>query len=189
MNKNLKPRIIELRDRGYTYDQIAGELNCSKGTISYHLGEGVRDRQNKRVRKHRQTLNPLVRKWESFKGRPESETKDRKPGQDASIRRILNFKRVSFSRPHKSHEVKEYLFTMDELMEMIGDDPRCYLTGRPIDLTKSRSYQLDHKIPRSRGGDNSLENCGLCCREANMAKSDMTVDEFKKLCLDVVNNG
>jgi orotate phosphoribosyltransferase-like protein len=43
-----KERIFELRDKGYTYNQIQAELNCSKGTISYHLGEGQIVKTNKR---------------------------------------------------------------------------------------------------------------------------------------------
>ena len=62
----------------------------------------------------------------------------------------------------------------------------CYLTGRPIDLNKSRSYHLDHIVPRSRGGDDSLDNCQIACREANQAKGDLLVEEFVALCKKVV---
>jgi 5-methylcytosine-specific restriction endonuclease McrA len=41
-------------------------------------------------------------------------------------------------------------------------------------------------IPVSRGGDNSLENLGITCKAANQAKGDLTVEEFLKLCADVL---
>lgn len=80
------------------------------------------------------------------------------------------------------------MFTVEQLLKQIGNNPTCYLTGLPIDLNDSRSYQLDHKIPKSRGGDNSLDNCGLVCRRANMSKSDMTYDEYIELCKLVISN-
>ena len=35
-----KDEILRLREEGKTYKEIQDELGCSKGTISYHLGEG-----------------------------------------------------------------------------------------------------------------------------------------------------
>jgi hypothetical protein len=40
----MKQKILELRSEGKTYAQIVRILGCSKGTISYHLGEGVKRR-------------------------------------------------------------------------------------------------------------------------------------------------
>lgn len=39
MSKILKHRILSLRNEGKTYNEIAKELRCSKGTISYHCGK------------------------------------------------------------------------------------------------------------------------------------------------------
>lgn len=35
----MKAKILQLRKLGYSYNRISQELNCSKGTISYHIGE------------------------------------------------------------------------------------------------------------------------------------------------------
>jgi len=44
MNFGLKEKIIELRKRKLTYNQIAEKLNCAKSTISYHCqNEGLDD--------------------------------------------------------------------------------------------------------------------------------------------------
>lgn len=39
MNKGLKEKIIGLYFKGYTYNEIKKKLNCSKGTISFHLNK------------------------------------------------------------------------------------------------------------------------------------------------------
>ena len=58
--------------------------------------------------------------------------------------------------------------------------------GEQLDITKPRDYVFDHMIPRSRGGDNSLDNLGLCTKQANMAKSDLTPEEFIQFCKKVL---
>ena len=60
-------------------------------------------------------------------------------------------------------------------------DNECAYCGSTDDLT------IDHIIPRSKGGNNSLENCALACREANQAKSDLSLEEFIDLCQAVVD--
>jgi 5-methylcytosine-specific restriction endonuclease McrA len=62
------------------------------------------------------------------------------------------------------------------------------LTGRTIDLLKPKTYQCDHILPVSKGGKSSLENMGLACKEANQAKSDMIMDDFLKLCKEVLEH-
>ncbi len=51
MIKKVKARILELKAEGKTYLQIQKELGCSKGTISYHLGVGQKEKTKNRVRK------------------------------------------------------------------------------------------------------------------------------------------
>lgn len=181
MNKNLSEKIIELRKAGSSYNKIAEELNCSKGLISYHCGENQKEKSRKRRFKNRKA-NPLQKKIEAFrekikKGKTVCQ-------QKPNIYRILIQKRYAFNKINGG----EYMFTIEQLMEKIGSRPKCYLTGREIDLSKSRTYSLDHIVPRSKGGNNSLENCGLTCSEANRAKSDLSLDEFISLCQSVVDN-
>ena len=63
-----KERILELRDKGYTYNQIQEELNCSKGTISYHLGKGQVLKTNKRTEKRREEANRALRRIKEESG-------------------------------------------------------------------------------------------------------------------------
>jgi 5-methylcytosine-specific restriction endonuclease McrA len=76
--------------------------------------------------------------------------------------------------------------TIEELIERFGETPVCYLTGQPIDINHPRTYQFDHKVPSSRGGTNTIENLGICTKQANQAKSDMTHDEFVEFCKSVL---
>ncbi len=40
----------------------------------------------------------------------------------------------------------------------------------------------------SKGGSNELGNLGVTCKEANMAKGDMTTGEFIDLCIEVLSH-
>lgn len=54
----------------------------------------------------------------------------------------------------------------------------CALTGRRLD----RSAQLDHILPKARGGNDSIGNLRWTCEAVNIAKRDMTDAEFLALC-------
>lgn len=64
----------------------------------------------------------------------------------------------------------------------ISQDGKCGLTGRSLEFD---DMQLDHKKPRCRGGDNSLENLRWVCSVANQAKHSQTDEEFVLLCSQV----
>lgn len=49
----MKEKILKLRSEGKTYNQIQETLKCSKGLISYHCGEGQKEKTKKRLRKMR----------------------------------------------------------------------------------------------------------------------------------------
>jgi len=53
IRRGLKEKIIALAEQGWTYNMIKRRLNCSKSTISYHLGDGQKDKARARVRKQR----------------------------------------------------------------------------------------------------------------------------------------
>ena len=55
-------------------------------------------------------------------------------------------------------------------------------------MGKSRSYNLDHITPRSRGGNNSIENCNIIDKQVNVAKRDLTNEEFISLCKEVLEH-
>ena len=62
----VKDQIIELRKLGYSYPEIQKKLQCSKGTISYHCGEGQKSKAAHRRVSNRNKQHPLIRKIENF---------------------------------------------------------------------------------------------------------------------------
>lgn len=157
---SLKERILELKVKGYSYQQIQKNLGCSKSTISYHLGKNQKQKAIDRVKKQRK-LNPWIHKTERFLQQYDGE-------------KITYNRRGDFNRK----KLSDYLSTID----------KCYLSGRPIDINDFNTYEFDHVIPRILGGESSFENLGVARPEANRAKSDLTLDEFIDLCKDVLMN-
>ena len=156
---SMRDKIIELREKGYTYQMIKDELGCSKSTISYHLGVNQKKMAYERVKKQR-VLNPWLKKQENFLER-------------------YNEKNVTYNSKYFDREkLKQYLESIEN----------CYLTGRKINTSDISSYEFDHIVPLSRGGDSSFENLGITTPEANRAKYNMTVEEFIELCKDVLCN-
>ena len=60
---------------------------------------------------------------------------------------------------------------------------RCALTGRKLD----RAAELDHVVPKAKGGGDSITNLRWVCKEVNRMKRDMLDDEFISLCGDVMH--
>ena len=58
----------------------------------------------------------------------------------------------------------------------------CALTGRKLD----RTAQLDHILAKARGGSDAKGNLRWLCKEANLARRELSDEEFMALCQDVV---
>lgn len=58
----------------------------------------------------------------------------------------------------------------------------CALTGRKLD----RTAQLDHIVPKAKGGSDAMANLRWVCPEVNYAKRDLADTELLRLCSDVV---
>lgn len=176
MQTPLSQKIIELRSLGYSYKQIVSEIGCSKSTVSYHIGADQKEKASLRRKNH--DKNHVIEK-KIYKFCSKSKCATPQYRTQRTIKQILFTKIRNFG----DHEI---MFTSQQLLDKIGDTPKCYLTGRVIDLSDPKSYHLDHIIPKSRGGDNTLENCGLACNIANLSKSHMTYEEYVALCREVV---
>ena len=55
-------RILELRDKGFSYSQIVKELGCSKATISYWLNPSSKDKTAKRNKQYKKTNKSRIHK-------------------------------------------------------------------------------------------------------------------------------
>jgi 5-methylcytosine-specific restriction endonuclease McrA len=174
----MKEQILKLRSEGKSYRQIAEILKCSKGSIAYHCGADQKEKSLNRVRRRRKD-HPFTHKLDNFLSRKPRYIKNQQP--KCSNRRVLTQKLYIFNGESTMNKI-----TIEELIERFGETPVCYLTGQPIDINHPRTYQFDHKVPSSRGGTNTIENLGICTKQANQAKSDMTHDEFVEFCKSVL---
>lgn len=55
-----KEEILRLSAQGFSYNQISKALNCSKGTVAYHLGEGQVEKTNSRRRVHKKKISEYL---------------------------------------------------------------------------------------------------------------------------------
>lgn len=177
-NQPRKKDILRLREQGCTYKEIQDKLGCSKSVISYHCGEGT---EKKRVQERNRTeRHKLSRKVSSFKCRA---------SRTIFRAKLKTFKRRS--RKSRTHTIVNNIsepFNTKDVLSKFEDNPVCYLTGTPIDLNKPETYHFDHIVPTSKGGTNDLSNLGICTREANYAKNDLSLDELYNLCEKILNH-
>jgi 5-methylcytosine-specific restriction endonuclease McrA len=155
----LKEKILKLREEGKSYKEIEKELGCSRSTISYYCSKGQKEKAYQRVKKQR-TLHPWLKKQDHFV--------DRYKGKN-----VANNSKY---------------FDRKKLQEYLDSVTTCYLTGRKLDTSDVTTYQFDHIVPLSKGGESTFENLGITTPEANYAKGDLSVDEFIELCKDVLKN-
>lgn len=172
----LAVKILSLKASGDSYRKIALKLNCSPSTIAYYLCKGKKERCviNNKNRRHK---HPYITKLESFK---QNNKKNKYINKHISTNRSLLYKKLqNFCR---NNPMDKNNITIDNIIQRFGENPKCYLTGELIDIYQPRTYHFDHIIPRSRGGQNTLDNLGICTKRANKSKDDMTPDEFINLC-------
>ena len=188
-SRGIGPKILELKLGGSSYRQIMRALQCSMSTVTYHCTPGEKERSKIKGKNSswRKNIHPFLEKLYSFKYRKGLITTSPSTNKD-SCYRILYKKIRSFNTNRKTKMVSNTEYSINDVIAKIGESPKCYLTGDNIDISKSSSYNFDHIIPVSRGGNNSLENLGICTKEANFAKQTMTPDEFIFLCKKVLQN-
>ena len=167
----MKEKILKLREEGKTYKQIQLILNCSKSTISYYCGDGQNEKTKKRAKQRRENI--LLKKVERFKYRKFRNNKEK-------VRRFNKRDENGFI-----NKEFEQTFIWTDVLDKFGENTFCYLSGDKINLLKD-SYSLDHIIPHSRGGNNSLDNLGITHEVVNQMKSDLNPDELIMWCIKIL---
>lgn len=178
-NTPRKAKILKLRAEGKSYRDIQKILGCSKSTIAYHCDGG---KEKARVKADLKKRKPICRKVSSFKVRCS------RANYESIRKKLKTFKRKS-KRGEKTHAIVNNVtknYTCNDVLKKITEKPVCYLTGKPIDLDKPETYHLDHIIPTSKGGTNNLDNLGICLKEANYAKGELSIIELYQLCEDIL---
>lgn len=181
-NTYRKEAILKLRKQGKTYSEIQKALGCSKSTISYHCGNG---NEKLRVQAQVKKRKPICKKVSSFKGRCT------KADYRKFRSKLKTFRRRSHSNKTQSKSIVNNIsknYSCQDVINKIGASPICYLTGARIDLNKPQTYNLDHIVPSSKGGTNDLDNLGICLKEANQAKGDLTISELIQLCKAILKH-
>ena len=175
-----RDQIFELHAQGLSKSQIIKQLGCLKSLVYYHLGpQSYRDNTYKRQVKSRSTAHPIARKVDNFKARQKRLIAERA----INTQKAIYDKIRDFFKDRKTSKMNQSTdFTVSDVLSYLGDDPKCYLSGKSIDLSLPKTYALDHITPVSRGGDKSLSNMGLCTAQINQAKNNMTPEEFIELC-------
>lgn len=175
-NKPRKKDILRLRSEGKSFNQIHKELGCSKSVISYHCGNG---NEKKRVLANSKKRSILDRKISTFRS--------------VMPRQVLRVKLKGFKSRGKNDSKNNAIvnnisknYSVKDVLKKIGANPTCYLTGKKINIDDGASYHLDHIIPTAHGGTNDLSNLNICIAEANMAKGQLSLSNFYKLCEDVL---
>lgn len=169
----MKEEILRLRSLGYTYNQIVSELGCSKGTVSYHCGSEQKQKSFNRSKANKRN-HSIGNKIHGFRKRLRS---DPYYNNNSPFRVNIRSKIVRFTKLETQMEM-----TINYIINRINKNPHCELTGLPINIEDTKSWHLDHKLPTSRGGDNSIENLQILSARANQAKHNMTNEEFIELC-------
>lgn len=169
----MKDQILKLRAEGKTYKEIQMAVGCSKSTVCYYCGDGQKEKNAERTRRRRKDV-VIAQCVERFQYRLKNKS------EDFQRDRYRNEK--GMSRLGKGHMT----FSWRDVIKKYGWETTCYLTGRVLNLRQPRTYHFDHKVPYSKGGSSNIDNLGITCREANLAKSNLTIEEFLQICKEVL---
>ena len=88
-----------------------------------------------------------------------------------------------YAKKHKSDTERTKMVNIAKVVEKYNITEEktkiiCRYTGDVLDWKKPEECEIDHEYPRSKGGENTIENLQILSKLANQAKGDMTHDEF-----------
>lgn len=177
----LHKKIIALRQKQLTYTQIIKVLKCSRSTVSYALRKRTRmlaKQSNANMPVHYKRIQNKIYTFKNPTTRKTPLPIWYLNSTSRQISKAISTKAHTFQR--------RMAFNYKDVHKKYGDHFSCALTGRPLKFNEPQTYEYDHIMPHSRGGDNSLSNLQILCPEANQAKGMMTDEEFKDLCKEVI---
>ncbi len=178
----------------YTQEQINNAIElckqykttkeiCERTKVSYADIYKLRTQFDVKIRKYKLSKEERIKRKQS-KAPLE---KYKNINKIKSLRSIIYGKLSRFLGTRKETSTPSKQF-VNQLLEKVQKCIYCYLTGDKIDITDSSSYSFDHIIPRSRGGDNSIDNLGICTSLANQSKTAFTLEEYIEHCKKVLIN-
>lgn len=93
----------------------------------------------------------------------------------------------AYYRLRKTLEKNKISLSKDEFEIRYPLESKCYLTGDIIDLNLD-IWEFDHVIPRSKGGENTLENLKVVKKSVNRIKHDLSVNELIDCCKKILKH-
>jgi 5-methylcytosine-specific restriction endonuclease McrA len=188
-----KDEILRLRTLKCSYREIVEALGCSLSTVAYHCGKGQKQKtQNRKAQqldyevKNSRNCSRFFhrdkrRQYKAPKVIPYCVTM--KEADRVNRMRLKNFstsKEGTMKLLTNIQKVKQK-YNISEASHTFT----CVYTGDTLDWKDPGKYQYDHITPKSRGGEDTLENLQIISVNANQAKGSMTHDEFIDLCKKV----
>jgi len=107
-------------------------------------------------------------KWEDWIKLPFSESEE----HVSTAKGLIRIPKIIVLAKFKEVPVKRPRFTTKNLWDR--DEGRCQYTGRKLTPNEGN---IDHVIPKSRGGKTNWSNCVLAHKDVNAAKGDRTPQE------------
>lgn len=103
----------------------------------------------------------------------------------SEIKQSLELKGIKDKTPKNDLSEDYYINPINRKIIFERDKSKCYYCGQKV---TEHNATLDHKIPQSKGGNNSKENLVVCCFECNSIKSGKTLEEVAPKLLERLKN-
>ena len=182
----LKERILKLKKEGLTQSEIALKLDCAKSTVCWHFD---RNKQLKKAQDRKKKIPEHIVKWQRNISRfstAKTKTKQKIEIKDLTFSEAsANFRDrlKDYAKIYKSDKERTKVVNIKKVIDKYNITEEntkitCRYTGDVLDWKRPGECEIDHEHPRSKGGENTIENLQILSKAANQAKGDMTHDEF-----------